>query len=124
VAEMVRSLGDQDPEVRYFGRLQQDHAFRDQRLAAIEHPEARAYFQRLVADEAMQAEIASYWAEKVVPAEQANWAAFRRAYGERLQLVELDVPSISGYEYRTAPGLVEPHIRRFLDGVGARRESL
>jgi pimeloyl-ACP methyl ester carboxylesterase len=70
VAAMVRSLGDQDPEVVYFGRLQQDHAFRDQRLAAIEHPEARAYFQRLVADAAVQAEIASYWTEKVVPAEQ------------------------------------------------------
>jgi pimeloyl-ACP methyl ester carboxylesterase len=124
VAEMVKTMGDRDPDVRYFARLQEDEAFRDQRLAAIEDAEARAYFQRLVADEAMQAEIADYWAEKVVRAEQANWAAFRRAYGERLRVVELDVPAVSGYEYRTAPDLIEPHIRRFLDGVGARRESL
>jgi hypothetical protein len=33
------------------------------------------------------------------------------------------IADISGYEYRTSPDLIEPHIRRFLDGVGARRES-
>jgi pimeloyl-ACP methyl ester carboxylesterase len=121
VAEMVKARGDQDPDVRYFARLQEDQAFRDERLAAIQHPEARAYFQRLAADTAMQAEVARYWSEEVMPPEQANWAAFRRAFAERLRVVELHVPDISGYEYRTAPGLIEPHIRRFLDDVGARR---
>jgi pimeloyl-ACP methyl ester carboxylesterase len=122
VAEMVKAMGDHDPDVRYFARLQEDEAFRDERLAAIQHPEARAYFQRLAADTAMQAEMARYWSEEVMLPERANWAAFRRAFGERLRVVELDVHSISGYEYRTAPGLIEPHIRRFLDDVGARRE--
>jgi pimeloyl-ACP methyl ester carboxylesterase len=121
VAEMVKTMGDRDPDVRYFARLQEDEAFRDQRLAAIQHPEARAYFQRLAADSTMQAEIALAWSE-AMPAERANWAAFRRALGDRLRVVELDVPAISGYEYKTAPDLIEPHIRRFLDGVGARRE--
>lgn len=122
VAAMAAAMGDQDPDVRYFARLQEDKAFRDERLAAIQHPEARAYFQRLVADTAMQAEMARYWSEEVMLPERANWAAFRRAFGERLRVVELDVHSISGYEYRTAPGLIELHIRRFLDDVGARRE--
>jgi hypothetical protein len=120
---MAAAMGDQDPDVRYFARLQEDKAFRDERLAAIQHPEARAYFHRLVADTAMQAEMARYWSEEVMLPERANWAAFRRAFGERLRVVELDVHSISGYEYRTAPALIEPHIRRFLDDVGARRGS-
>jgi pimeloyl-ACP methyl ester carboxylesterase len=121
VAEMVKTMGDRNPDVRYFARLQEDKAFRDQRLAAIQHPEARAYFQRLAADPTMQAEIARVWSE-AMPAERANWAAFRRALGDRLHVVELDVPAISGYEYKTAPDLIEPHIRRFLEGVGARRK--
>jgi pimeloyl-ACP methyl ester carboxylesterase len=122
VAREVKAMGDRDPDVRYFARLQADESFRDERLAAIQHPEARAYFQRLAADAEMQAEVARYWSEEIMPAERANWSAFRRTFGERLRVVELDVPTITGYEYRTAPGLIEPHIRRFLDEVGARRE--
>jgi pimeloyl-ACP methyl ester carboxylesterase len=122
VAEMAKTMGDRDPDVRYFARLQEDAAFRDQRLAEIQHPEARAYFQRLVVDAAMQDEIERYWTEGIVPAERANWTAFRRAFGQNLRVVELDVPAISGYEYKTAPDLIEMHIRRFLDDVGARRE--
>jgi hypothetical protein len=120
---MATTMGDHDPDVRYFARLQEDVAFRDQRLAAIEDAEARAYFQRLVVDATMQDEIERYWSEGIVPAERANWTAFRRAFGQNLRVVELDVPAISGYEYKTAPDLIEPHIRRFLDDVGARRES-
>jgi pimeloyl-ACP methyl ester carboxylesterase len=122
VAAMAAAKGAQDPDVRYFARLQADETFRDERLAAIQHPEAQAYFQRLAADPAMQAEVARFWSENVMGPERANWAAFRRAFGERLRVVELDVPDISGYEYRTAPDLIEPYIRRFLDSVGARRE--
>ena len=29
-----------------------------------------------------------------------------------------DVPVLHGYEYRDAPGLVEPHLRRFLADLG------
>jgi pimeloyl-ACP methyl ester carboxylesterase len=123
VAEMAKTMGDQDPDVRYFARLQEDTAFRDQRLAEIQDPEARAYFQRLVVDAAMQDEIERYWLEGILPAERANWTAFRRAFGQNLRVVELDVPAISGYEYKTAPDLIEIHIRRFLNDIGVRRGS-
>jgi pimeloyl-ACP methyl ester carboxylesterase len=121
VAEMARRTGDTpQPVVAFLSRLQANETFRDEQLASIEDPEARAYFQRLAADEGMQAEMARYWAERIQPASDANWAAFRRAFGERLRVVELDVP---GWIYIMAPDLIEPHIRRFLDDVGARRES-
>jgi pimeloyl-ACP methyl ester carboxylesterase len=121
VAEMARRTGDTpQPVVAFFSRLQTDKTFRDAQLASIEDLEARAYFQRLAADEGMQAEMARYWAERIQPASDANWASFRRAFGGRLRVVELDVP---GWMYLMAPDLIEPHIRRFLDDLGARRES-
>jgi pimeloyl-ACP methyl ester carboxylesterase len=121
MAEMARKMGDTpQPVVAFFSRLQTDETFRDAQLASIEDPEARAYFQRLAADEGMQAEMARYWAERIQPASQANWAAFRRAFGEHLRVVELDVP---GWIYVMAPDLIEPHVRRFLNDVGARRGS-
>jgi pimeloyl-ACP methyl ester carboxylesterase len=120
VADMARRMGDTpNPVVAWLSRLQTDEAFRNQQLASIENPEARTYFQRLAADEGMQAEMARYYAERIQPASVANWAAFRRAFGERLRVVELDFP---GWVYIMAPALIEPHIRRFLDDVGARRE--
>jgi pimeloyl-ACP methyl ester carboxylesterase len=119
MAEMARAMGDTpQPVVAFFSRLQTDEAFRNAQLASIEDPEARAYFQRLAADEGMQAEMARYYAERIQPASDANWAEFRRAFGEHLRVVELDVP---GWVYIMAPDLIEPHIRRFLDDVGARR---
>jgi pimeloyl-ACP methyl ester carboxylesterase len=119
--EMARAMGDTpQPVVAFFSRLQTDATFRDAQLVSIDDPEARAYFQRLAADEGMQAEMVRYYAERIQPASVANWAAFRRAFGERLHVVELDVP---GWIYLMAPDLIEPHIRRFLDDVGARRES-
>src|SRR5690606_3233823 len=42
---------------------------------------------------------------------------------EHMQIVALDVPLrdgvpvVTGYEYRDAPELIEPHIRRFLAGL-------
>jgi CubicO group peptidase (beta-lactamase class C family)/pimeloyl-ACP methyl ester carboxylesterase len=118
VADMARRMGDTpNPLVAWLSRLQMDEAFRNQQLASIEDPEARAYFQRLAADEGMQAEMARYYAQRIQPANVANRAAFRRAFGERLRVVELDVP---GHVYVMAPALIEPYIRTFLDDVGAR----
>jgi pimeloyl-ACP methyl ester carboxylesterase len=120
MAEMARTMGDTpQPVVAFFSRLQTDKTFRDAQLASIEDLEARAYFQRLAADEEMQAEMARYWTERIQPAREANWAAFRRAFGERLRVVELAVP---GWLYVMTPALIEPHIRLFLDDV-ARGES-
>jgi pimeloyl-ACP methyl ester carboxylesterase len=121
MAEMARRTGDTpQPVVAFFSRLQTDRTFRDAQLASIEDPEARAYFQRLAADEGMQAEMARYWAERIQPASEANWASFQRAFGERLRVVELDVP---GWIYIMAPDLIEPHIRHFLEKVSARERS-
>jgi pimeloyl-ACP methyl ester carboxylesterase len=66
--------------------------------------------------------MARYYAERIHPASHTNWAAFRRTFGERLRVVELDLP---GWVYIMAPGRIEPHIRRFLDDVarGAHMKS-
>jgi parallel beta-helix repeat protein len=112
-----------DPSFRYFVRLFEDGSFRDEQLARIEDAEVRAYFQRLAGDEAMQAEVERFFAERVTPGELENWAAFKRAFGERLRVVELDVPVVTGYEYKIAPEMIEPHIRRFLQDVALREAA-
>jgi len=101
----------------------QDEAFREEQLPRIEDPEVRAYFERLAMDEAMQAEVARFYAERVAPVERENWRAFKRAFGERLQMVELETPVVTGYEYKAAPDLIEPDIRLFLERVRELEEE-
>jgi parallel beta-helix repeat protein len=92
---------------------------------AIPDSTARTYFERLAADEAMQAEVRAAWDGTFVPVFHANEQAFFRAFGDHLRVVRLDVPLmngvpvVTGYEYRDAPELVEPHIRRFLEEVNS-----
>lgn len=42
---------------------------------------------------------------------------FRRAFGDDLRLVRLDASKVEGYEYSDVPGLIQPHVRRFLEEV-------
>jgi parallel beta-helix repeat protein len=101
---------------------------------AIPDSTARTYFERLAADEAMQAEVRAAWDGTFVPVFHANEQAFFRAFGDHLRVVRLDVPPmngvpvVTGYEYRDAPELIAPHVRRFLDEVNSaeltRRDSV
>jgi pimeloyl-ACP methyl ester carboxylesterase len=92
---------------------------------------ARMYFERLAVDEEMQERGRFFWRDTVEPAQRATEAAFHRAFGDVLRTVPVDGRAI-GYGYRDAPDLIyphirqflrdlEPHIRGFLDAVGARR---
>lgn len=77
---------------------------------------ARSYFERLATDDVLRAEVRASWEENIVPEIHANEQAFQRAFGEKLGVVRLEVPMVTGYEYMNAPEMIEPHIRRFLDG--------
>lgn len=83
----------------------------------ITDPEAKAFFDRALTDEAFRDEVRKGWEEAVVPAHRAREDAFRAAFGEHLRVVELDVPFVTGYQYLDEPELIEPHIRRFLEEV-------
>jgi pimeloyl-ACP methyl ester carboxylesterase len=110
----VRSRMPPSPARDYLERLATDRDFRDQQLGQITDPEAREYFIRLADDAALQERILRYHEEVVEPALRAGQERFRRAFGENLQLVPLDLAQVVGYEYRDSPELIEPHIRRFL----------
>jgi parallel beta-helix repeat protein len=115
-AEMVRGLRPEDGRA-YFERLASDPQYRDRTIDAIPDSVARSYFQRLAADAELQARVQRFQDEILVPAEIAHWGAFRRAFAGGLDLVQLDVPAVSGYEYNSAPELIAPHIRRFLENI-------
>ena len=78
---------------------------------------ARAYFERLAVDSGLQTQVRTLWADLVPPKTAADAAVFNRAFGDHLQTVRLNVPFVTGYEYSTAPDLLYPHIRLFLEQV-------
>ncbi|HUE76347.1 MAG TPA: alpha/beta fold hydrolase [Longimicrobiales bacterium] len=98
-------------------RLVAEEAYRLQELGQIADPAARAYLLRLAGDEALQAAVYRHHQEVIRPALLAGQEEFRRAFGDDLRLVRLHVPQVEGYEYRDAPELIEPHVRRFLEEV-------
>jgi pimeloyl-ACP methyl ester carboxylesterase len=121
-AETIASLPPQHGRAHY-ERLLSDVAFRQAQLAQIPDPEVRTFFERLAADEDLQAQVQRFHEESGIPAEIAHWEAFRRGMGENLRSMQLDLPLLTGYEYHDAPELIVPHIRDFLDDVSARERS-
>jgi pimeloyl-ACP methyl ester carboxylesterase len=115
-AELVRGLRPEDGRA-HFERLANDPRYRDRTLDAIPDSVARSYFQRLAADAELQARVQRFQEETLIPAEIAHWGAFRRAFAGKLDLVQLDLPAVSGYEYNSAPELIAPPIRRFLQDI-------
>lgn len=93
---------------------------------AVPDSTARTYFERLASDEALQAEVRAAWDGTFAPFIRANEQAFARAFGDHLRAVRLDVPPmngvpvVTGYEYDTAPEMIEPYLREFLEEVGAQ----
>jgi hypothetical protein len=101
----------------------------------FEDPEARAFFEQLARDEALQKRVQTAWKNNIVSAFQENEKAFKRAFGDDLRVVLLDVPFVTGYEYmedipvpvdgnyENMPDRIEPHIRSFLNEVRARERA-
>jgi pimeloyl-ACP methyl ester carboxylesterase len=101
----------------------------------FDDPEARAFFERLARDEALQKRVQAAWEKDIVPAFRKNEKAFKRAFGDDLRVVPLDVPFVTGYEYmenppvpidgnyENMPARIEPPIRSFLNEVRARERS-
>jgi pimeloyl-ACP methyl ester carboxylesterase len=89
----------------------------------FENPEARAFFERLAEDEELQEQVKISWKVNVVPAARKNEQLFKKAFGDDLQVVHLDVPVVTGYSYMNAPGRIEQPIREFLAEVRARERA-
>jgi parallel beta-helix repeat protein len=85
---------------------------------SVPDPATRAYFLRLASDEAAQAELQAVHRDLVAPAYRQASERFRRAFGQNLRLIPVESRAF-GYGYREAPDLIEPHIRLFLEEVGA-----
>ena len=116
VAEVV-----QDPkftiEAAYLRRLITDKAFRNESLDSISNSGARAYFHRLAGDDKLQSEVQRYHEQVILPSVLASQQEFKRAFGDNLKVVQLDVPLVTGYAYRDSPDVIYPHIRLFLKNL-------
>jgi pimeloyl-ACP methyl ester carboxylesterase len=121
MAGLLRGLPP-SPFADFMRRPSEDPAYRAETLVGIEDAEARALLLRLADDPALQAEVWRYQQEVVAPALEDGQERFRQAFGDSLRVARLNVPVLHGYEYRDAPDLVEPHLRRFLESV-ARAEA-
>lgn len=83
---------------------------------------SRKYFEQLAADDSMQARVRAVWDTLFAPVMLTTQRRFLNGFAS-LQVARVDVPVVNGapvvtgYEYRDAPELIYPHIRRFLDGI-------
>ncbi len=111
----------QDPrftvEAAHLRQLITDKAFRNEQLEAIPDSVARAYFQRLAEDDELQAEVQRYHQQVILPSVLALQQEFKHAFGDNLEVVQLDVPLVTGYAYRDAPDVIYPQIRLFLKKI-------
>lgn len=104
----------------HFRRILADEAFRRAQLDLISDPDARAYFHRLAEDAELQADVQNYHEQVVLPSVLASQDTFRQAFGDNVDVVQLDVPLVTGYAYRDSPELILPHIRLFLRQFNGR----
>ncbi len=98
-------------------RLITDKAFRNESLDLIPDSVARAYFHRLAEDDELQAEVQRYHEQVILPSVLASQQKFKRAFGDNLEVVQLDVPLVTGYAYRDSPEVIYPQIRLFLKKI-------
>jgi proline iminopeptidase len=104
-------------EIEWEFRLLTDMVANDP--AVVSDPVSRAFYERLTSDAALQAQVQSYYETVFAPAWSAAEAAFFRAFDNaRIVRLEGENPR-SYYQYRDAPDLIYPHIRRFLDELSS-----
>lgn len=91
--------------------------------ALIPDSVARTYLTRLATDPVLQAEVKAAWDSLMAPSIRENEQTFFDAFGDHLRKVPIDaplwagVPVVQGYEFQTAPELIEGHLRVFLEEV-------
>lgn len=111
----------QDPKftvrAAHLRRLITDKAFRNESLDLIPDSAARAYFHRLAGDDELQAEVQRYHEQVILPSVLASQQKFKHAFGDNLEVVQLDVPLVTGYAYRDSPEVIYPQIRLFLKKI-------
>lgn len=104
----------------HLDRLANDSLYRNQRLNAIVDEEAREYFLKLVNDTVFQRKVYQFHMQTIYPATIIAQKKLKKAYGKNLQLVNLEVPQIIGYEYRDTPELIIEPIEDFLKHLGTK----
>lgn len=82
-------------------------------------PVAKEYFTALAADTVGADQLRARFAEFD---REVHREAFERAFGERMTIVRLEVPAVSGYEYDEAPDLIYPPVRRFLEELNEEQD--
>ncbi len=111
----------QDPkftvQAAHLRRLITDKAFRNESLDLIPDSVARAYFHRLAEDDELQAEVQRYHERVIQPSVLASQQKFKHAFGDNLDVVQLDVPLVTGYAYRDSPEVIYSRIRLFLKKI-------
>ena len=91
--------------------------------ALIPDSVARTYLTRLATDPVLQAEVKAAYDSLWAPGVRENEQAFFDAFGDHLRKVRIDaplwggVPVVQGYEFQSAPELIEGHLRVFLEEV-------
>jgi pimeloyl-ACP methyl ester carboxylesterase len=100
-----------------YRRLLTDKAFRHDQLNLISDSDARAYFHRLAEDSDLQADVQRYHKEVILPSILASQNKFKQAFGNNVDVVQLDVALVTGYAYRDSPELIVPHIQLFLSRI-------
>ncbi|WP_268034642.1 alpha/beta fold hydrolase [Algoriphagus sp. PAP.12] len=101
----------------YLDKVAMDSSFRKEIINEIQDPEAKEYFLRLDQDTAFQREVYQTHFDLILPALVEARERHRNAIGENLRLIQLEIPEISGYEYRDNPDLIIDHILQFLENL-------
>ena len=107
----------------HFRRMIADEAYRYAQLDLIADKDARAYFRRLAEDAEFQADVQRHHQQVILPAILASQDKFKQAFGNKIDVVELDVPLVTGYAYRDSPELILPHIQLFLGKIYGRESG-
>ncbi|SHO62843.1 alpha/beta fold hydrolase [Algoriphagus zhangzhouensis] len=94
-----------------------DSTFRQEVIDEIQDTDAKEYYTRLANDTTFQREVYQIHFDLVLPAIKEAGERHYNAFGENLRQVQLDIPEVTGYEYRDNPDLIIDHILKFLETV-------
>lgn len=112
--EDVRKTFPPSPLKNHLDRVASDSLYRNKQFNEIHDSISRGYFFNLAVDTSLQRKVYNFHMENVYPATLEAQDKLMKAYGDNLKKVQLNVPQITGYEYRDTPKLIINPIKAFL----------